>query len=79
MAYQLRITVEQLTDNNEIMSVSQKIFPSYTDVTDANLHNLAIERALLEMHSELAAMKAGDDAKAGRAMTDQERKELGLE
>ena len=42
MAYQLRITVEQLADNNEIMSVSQKVFSGYTDVTDANLHNLAI-------------------------------------
>jgi len=79
MAYQLRITVEQLADNNEIMSVSQKVFSGYTDVTDANLHNLAIERALLKTHSELAVIKAGDEAKAGRAMTDLERMELGLE
>lgn len=76
MAYQLRITVEQLDDTG-VMSVSQKVFPSYTDVTDANLHNLAVERTLLDLHAKLAAMKAEDPGREGRFMTDQEREEIG--
>ena len=76
MAYQLRITIEQLDDTG-VMSVSQKIFPSYEDITDCNLHNLAVERAILNLHAELAVMKSDDADRPGRAMSAQEREEIG--
>ena len=76
MAIELKVTVEQVQDGVP-MSTSSHTFFGYEDVTDANLHNLSIQRALLDNAGELLVLKSDDPQQPGRSLSAAERTEVG--
>jgi len=77
MAITLEIKVIQrnnMSTSNEMSTTSHTFY--YNDVTDANLHNLSVQRAILKNAAELLGLKAQDPNRSGRKLTEEEVDEI---
>lgn len=76
MAETFKVTFEQTSDSGVIYRGTHEFI--YNDRTDANLHNLSVQKAVVQNAAELLAIQAVDPERAGRSITAAEQEELGL-